>query len=64
MGGLYWSPDVLVKDVLAPKPDPEARRPAVLDIGCGTGRWLSQVAKGFPHADFVGIDLVPSSFAM
>ncbi|KAG9007685.1 hypothetical protein FRB94_014107 [Tulasnella sp. JGI-2019a] len=34
-------------------------RPAVLDIGTGSGRWPVDMALQFPHADVLGIDLVP-----
>ena len=30
---------------------------AVLDVGCGTGRALSALAKAFPNSNFIGIDL-------
>ncbi|GCE28191.1 hypothetical protein KDA_36750 [Dictyobacter alpinus] len=30
----------------------------VLDIGCGTGRWAIEIAKSFPSADIVGLDIV------
>ncbi|KAL1411442.1 hypothetical protein Q8F55_002398 [Vanrija albida] len=31
----------------------------VLDVGCGTGMWLHDMAARFPHADCVGVDLLP-----
>jgi ubiquinone/menaquinone biosynthesis C-methylase UbiE len=31
----------------------------ILDAGCGTGRWLVEMAKEFPGADVVGVDVVP-----
>ncbi|WOO81153.1 Secondary metabolism regulator LAE1 [Vanrija pseudolonga] len=31
----------------------------VLDVGCGTGMWLHEMAARFPHADCVGVDLLP-----
>ncbi|KIO15909.1 hypothetical protein M407DRAFT_34470 [Tulasnella calospora MUT 4182] len=34
-------------------------KPAVLDIGTGSGAWCIDMAKAFPDADFVGMDLVP-----
>ncbi|EJD50274.1 hypothetical protein AURDEDRAFT_58721, partial [Auricularia subglabra TFB-10046 SS5] len=39
--------------------DCQAPKKAVLDLGCGTGAWLAQVATDFPHVDAVGVDLVP-----
>ncbi|EJD49917.1 S-adenosyl-L-methionine-dependent methyltransferase [Auricularia subglabra TFB-10046 SS5] len=38
-------------------PDP-ARRRAVLDIGTGSGSWAEAMAREFPHADVLGLDLV------
>ncbi|ORZ00965.1 S-adenosyl-L-methionine-dependent methyltransferase [Syncephalastrum racemosum] len=35
------------------------RRPQVLDIGCGPGTWVLEMATDFPNADFHGIDLCP-----
>ncbi|KAG8877169.1 hypothetical protein FRB97_003624 [Tulasnella sp. 331] len=34
-------------------------RPGVLDVGTGSGRWPLDMAREFPHADVIGIDLVP-----
>ncbi|KAG9015308.1 hypothetical protein FRB93_013008 [Tulasnella sp. JGI-2019a] len=34
-------------------------RPAVLDIGTGSGRWAVEMALQFPHVDVLGVDLVP-----
>ncbi|KAG8920211.1 hypothetical protein FRC00_010330, partial [Tulasnella sp. 408] len=33
--------------------------PAVLDIGAGSGAWAIDMAKAFPDAEVVGMDLVP-----
>ncbi|GER92013.1 hypothetical protein KDW_61750 [Dictyobacter vulcani] len=30
----------------------------ILDIGCGTGLWAIELAKGFPTADIVGLDIL------
>ena len=51
-----------VRRVLAPRKDSE-RQPAVLDIGSGSGSWMVDMAKMFPHADVVGIDLVPANLS-
>lgn len=29
-----------------------------LDLGCGSGFWVSNIAKSFPHATFVGVDMM------
>ncbi len=37
------------------------RSPAsILDVGCGTGRWPREVARTFPVARVVGVDLEPA----
>ncbi|KAG8891534.1 hypothetical protein FRB99_003533 [Tulasnella sp. 403] len=51
---LYPEPEY-VRKVLAPNP---VRRPAVLDIGAGSGRWAIEMAEEFPQADVVGLDIV------
>ncbi|KAJ3526258.1 hypothetical protein NMY22_g10236 [Coprinellus aureogranulatus] len=37
----------------------EGRSPQVLDVGCGVGIWIKDMAADFPHAQFTGIDIVP-----
>ncbi|KAF8559931.1 S-adenosyl-L-methionine-dependent methyltransferase [Imleria badia] len=32
---------------------------AVLDLGCGSGSWIMDVAREFPHCSAVAVDLVP-----
>ncbi|KIO15910.1 hypothetical protein M407DRAFT_34471 [Tulasnella calospora MUT 4182] len=34
-------------------------KPAILDIGTGSGAWCIDMAKAFPDTDVVGMDLVP-----
>ncbi|KAG8927375.1 hypothetical protein FRC01_007571 [Tulasnella sp. 417] len=34
-------------------------RPTILDIGTGSGAWCVDMARAFPNADVVGMDLVP-----
>ncbi|KAG8914673.1 hypothetical protein FRC00_011594 [Tulasnella sp. 408] len=53
-GELYQTPE-LVKVTLAPQ---ENTRRRVLDVGAGSGKWAIEMAKEFPHADVLGIDLV------
>ncbi|ORY32862.1 S-adenosyl-L-methionine-dependent methyltransferase [Naematelia encephala] len=50
--GLYRGP---VEEVLANDPTKNRR---LLDIGCGTGIWLAEMAERFPHVDCVGIDIM------
>src|SRR5579859_7558758 len=35
----------------------------ILDVGCGTGRWVVEMATEFPGAQVVGLDLVVPSKA-
>lgn len=32
---------------------------AILDVACGTGRWMQEMAEEFPQAQIMGIDLTP-----
>ncbi|KIK70473.1 hypothetical protein GYMLUDRAFT_32497 [Collybiopsis luxurians FD-317 M1] len=32
---------------------------AVLDLGCGSGSWIMETARDFPHCTAVAVDLVP-----
>jgi ubiquinone/menaquinone biosynthesis C-methylase UbiE len=45
---------------LAPLQNPTT----VLDVGCGTGRWVMEMAVQFPAANVVGLDLVPPAPAV
>ncbi len=31
----------------------------ILDVGCGTGRWPIEMARQFPQANVIGLDIVP-----
>ncbi|CAG8506411.1 1610_t:CDS:2 [Ambispora leptoticha] len=48
-GGLYYSP---VEKKLK-------QGAKVIDVGCGTGTWLLDMAQKYPNSDFVGIDFSP-----
>ncbi|KAG8925281.1 hypothetical protein FRC02_009797 [Tulasnella sp. 418] len=56
---LYPAQDI-VRKALSPH---QQERPAVLDIGTGSGRWAIDMAAEFPHAEVVGLDLVPPTLA-
>lgn len=32
---------------------------SILDVGAGTGRWAMEMAAAFPHANVIGLDVVP-----
>ncbi|KAG8913493.1 hypothetical protein FRC00_002290 [Tulasnella sp. 408] len=59
--GLFFAVDD-VRRALAPREDPESQ-PAVLDIGSGSGLWMIDMAKMFPHVEIVGIDLAPANLS-
>ncbi|KAH9942098.1 S-adenosyl-L-methionine-dependent methyltransferase [Amylocystis lapponica] len=45
-----------VDEVLVNLPGP---RRHVVDLGTGTGRWVLDMARNFPHVDFHGYDIAP-----
>ncbi|KIO31030.1 hypothetical protein M407DRAFT_68389 [Tulasnella calospora MUT 4182] len=53
--GLYVPPD-LVKTAL--DPTQRGKKCSVMDVGTGSGIWAIEMAKEFPSADVVGMDLV------
>ncbi|PVF94109.1 hypothetical protein CPB86DRAFT_876622 [Serendipita vermifera] len=55
MGGLYLCPEV-VESILSSSDGQEKH---VLDIGCGTGSWAMEMARRFPHASVLGVDIFP-----
>ncbi|KAG9050551.1 hypothetical protein FS837_004408 [Tulasnella sp. UAMH 9824] len=59
--GLFFAAED-VRRALAPREDVESQ-PAVLDIGSGSGSWMVDMAKMFPHAEIVGVDLVPANLS-
>lgn len=53
--------DVMRRMVLPPLVDGlrGCAHPRILDVGCGTGRWLRQAHRALPHAKLYGLDLSP-----
>ena len=65
--GLQTLPRMFVDLVLPGLPDVAARLEGgarVLDLGCGSGWALVEMAERFPRSRFVGIDLEPQSIAL
>ncbi|KAG8949518.1 hypothetical protein FRC04_008451 [Tulasnella sp. 424] len=56
LGGLY-TPAESVREALRLRED--GRQPAILDVGTGAGNWAEDMAREFPHAKVLGIDLNP-----
>ncbi|KAF7309180.1 Methyltransf-25 domain-containing protein [Mycena kentingensis (nom. inval.)] len=54
--GAHYPPDCPVPNLLAPDP---ARTKVVLDLCTGTGKWVIDMARAFPHVSFRGLDIVP-----
>ncbi|KAJ1552626.1 hypothetical protein HK405_010608 [Cladochytrium tenue] len=52
LGGIFHTPQ---RALLQGSEGGERAR--VLDVGCGPGHWLADMAKAFPKADFVGVDI-------
>jgi len=53
MGGKYPAP---MLEVMADEP---GETKACLDLGCGSGNWIMDVARDFPNCIAVGTDLIP-----
>jgi SAM-dependent methyltransferase len=51
--------NILKSNYLAPIHNPLS----ILDVACGTGRWGAEMARQFPDANVVGIDINPPSIA-
>ncbi|KAF4604739.1 hypothetical protein EYR40_003517 [Pleurotus pulmonarius] len=47
----------VVRDYLTPAFPGDLRN--VLDLGCGSGTWIMEIARDFPNCDAVAVDLVP-----
>ncbi|KAJ7060184.1 S-adenosyl-L-methionine-dependent methyltransferase [Mycena amicta] len=54
--GTHYPPNCPVPAVLAQDP---VRRRYVLDVCTGTGKWVMDMARDFPHVAFRGYDIVP-----
>ncbi|TFK41939.1 S-adenosyl-L-methionine-dependent methyltransferase [Crucibulum laeve] len=54
MNGKYAPP---MEEIMAD--DVPGERKACLDLGCGSGCWIMDVARDFPNCDAVAVDLVP-----
>ncbi|KAG9015682.1 hypothetical protein FRB90_004471 [Tulasnella sp. 427] len=57
LNGLFF-PSMPVRRALAPR---QTTIPAILDLGTGSGSWAIDMAKLFPHAEVLGLDLVPAN---
>ncbi|KAG8868469.1 hypothetical protein FRC20_003315 [Serendipita sp. 405] len=55
LGGLYPAKEE-VQAVLKPQ---EGETKRILDLGCGTGTWAIEMAREYPHAEVIGVDLAP-----
>ncbi|KAG8974524.1 hypothetical protein FRC05_007156 [Tulasnella sp. 425] len=61
LGGLYVRQAApAVRRALAFRKDGDPN--AILDIGTGSGCWVVDMAKQYPHAEAVGMDLAPPNF--
>ncbi|KAG8897054.1 hypothetical protein FRC00_004878 [Tulasnella sp. 408] len=64
LGGLYARPPApAVRRALSSRKE-DGCSPMVLDIGTGSGSWVVDMAKRYPHAEVVGMDLAPPNFAV
>ncbi|KAF9074350.1 S-adenosyl-L-methionine-dependent methyltransferase [Rhodocollybia butyracea] len=53
IGANYIGP---VSQVLSPQ---QGQRKVCIDLGCGRGEWVMEMAREFPHVTFHGLDIVP-----
>ncbi len=53
----YRRPQVDMPGMVADRIGADAKR--ILDVGCGSGRYLSRLREAFPRAEVVGVDLSP-----
>ncbi|KAF5350210.1 hypothetical protein D9758_007848 [Tetrapyrgos nigripes] len=55
MGGLF--PSAVASSVHAALSASDGCSPTIMDVGCGSGIWSIEMAKAFPHAQAIGLDL-------
>ncbi|KAG2225913.1 hypothetical protein INT45_006609 [Circinella minor] len=49
--------DILTQAILCNRT--KNKRPQIVDVGCGPGTWVLEMATEFPNADFHGVDISP-----
>ncbi|KAG8715886.1 hypothetical protein FRC08_010061 [Ceratobasidium sp. 394] len=59
LGGLY--PDNYTQAIRGRLAHRDGETIEIADLGSGSGDWISDMAKEFPHVQAVGIDLAPST---
>lgn len=57
LNGLYPCPDIVAEVMM----DEGGQAKSVLDLGSGSGAWCLDVAKQFPHAQVIGVNITPNS---
>ncbi|KAG8940678.1 hypothetical protein FRC04_005090 [Tulasnella sp. 424] len=58
-GGLFYAPQA-VRKALASREGPQ---PSILDVGSGSGSWVIDMGRLFPHVEVVGLDLAPANLS-
>lgn len=62
LGGLYLRQAApAVRRALARRDDGDFN--SILDIGCGSGCWVIDMAKQYPRAEVIGMDLTPPNLS-
>ncbi|CAK5262554.1 unnamed protein product, partial [Mycena citricolor] len=57
VGGLYPPSQKETIDVLMTRPTP-----VIVDLGCGSGHWAISMAKLYPQARVIGVDISKHAF--